>query len=459
MGFRGWILQVGIIVGVFSSSTYAANSDCVAQAEMQQIAQHFTQFKELANKGDYCPENTKEWHLIAGIMFMRKTQFAASMPKSADELFSGTFANPWYDYFIGRIHDFSVQDSCPKGVGAYVYFFGNTMYVCPMLLSDNFTALDRASVFMHEARHIDGFPHVTCTRGARAGLQGACDDQISSGGSYAVTVETYAQISKYAETVHPALRAYSRSAAIVFADEAFESPVRVDRQEQFLALTTDGQFHVLNTNKSAPETKMLGQAPALGHIVMRGQHMALYPDDKNLPAKYVFARGEGDIQQAAGDIATEYNNSAPAQRATWVDVHIGAQWSAQLFNDRVKFTCDPRSTTTVETSLGREVPVGFVYPTGYDRAARLIYLVTESKKIYELGCEVRSNKSFLRASSLVLDQEYKRIHKAGGSVVGLTKDGRLFKIESNKSTALQTVLDGRVHEIVPNVSVDFLDAI
>ncbi len=452
MRFRGWVLS--IILSTVGGVAHAAGTDCVPQAEMQAIAQHFTQFRHLANKSEYCYDGSNESGLIAGIMFMRKTAFAASMPNSPDDLFSGAFKADWYQYFIGRITDFQIPANCPKGVGAYVYMFGNTMYVCPMLLSDNFTALDRASVFMHEARHIDGFPHTTCTRGPRAGLQGACDNRMSDRGSYAVSVETYAQLAAYATDLHPALKAYSRSAAVIYADEAFESPVRIDRQQQFLLMTTQGEFHLLNLVNGV-QTQKLGRAPALGKLVMRAQHMILYPDDKALPAKYVFARDEGDIQQAAGDIAVEYNGLSPAGRAEWVDVHIGAQWAARILRDKMRIGCDPRSDSYTDVANGGEVPVAMIYPNGYDRAARQAHVAMQSGRIFEIGCA--NNRPYSRASSLSFDQRYKRIQKAGQDVIGLTQDGRLFRINGTASTPLQTPLDGRVHEIAPNQHVEFFD--
>ena len=122
-------------------------------------------------------------------------------------------------------------------MGAYVYgYFDQTMYVCTMMLTSDFTSLDRASVFMHEARHIDGFPHTTCHEGPREGIRGACDFQISDGGSYAVSVETYAQIAKYATEVHPALRAYSRAAAVTYSDEAFVHTPSIDRTKGLVVL-------------------------------------------------------------------------------------------------------------------------------------------------------------------------------------------------------------------------------
>jgi len=432
------------------------SATCVPQSEMREIAQNFRQFKSLADRGEYCFDGSQTSHLIAGIMFMRKTQFSAAMPKSGDELFSGTFATNWYEYFIGRIDEFQIPANCPKGVGAYVYFFGNTMYVCPMLLTDNFTAMDRASVFMHEARHIDGFPHVTCSRGPRRGLNGACDSSIQDHGSYGVTVETYAQLSRYAGDLHPALRAYARAAATTYADEAFETPVNVARKEQLLLMTTNKELHALNPKTA--ETLQLGSAPALGVVVMRAQHMILFPEDRTLQAKYMFARSEGDIQQAAGDIAVEYNNQTPAIRANLLDVHIATQWSAQVYPDKVRLSCNPRAEGYQDVALpDGERAKNLIYPNGYDRAATQINLTVESGKILEIGCRTTSD-GYVRLSTLNFDQPYKRMQKVGSDVIGLTTDGRLFRVENGKSVALQTALDGKVYEMVPNSHVDFFDS-
>ena len=433
-----------------SSSSFAA--DCVSQAEMQEIANTFTQFKDLTNK-DYCFDGSETANLLKGIMFMRKTQFDAPMNASPDELFSGRFGSDWYQYFIGRINEFQVEASCPKGVGAFVYMFGgNTMHVCPMLLTDNFTALDRASVFMHEARHIDGFPHVTCSRGPRAGLQGACDDQISTAGSYAVTVETYAQISRYAKDLNPVLKAYSRASATTYAMEAFETPVRLNSSAQFLVMTQDKRFHLL---KGKGTTKALGAAPALGRIVMRAQHMILFPEDKNLPSKYVFARNEGDIQQTAGDLSVDYNALSPSERSNMVDFHISAQWNARIFKDKIRFECDPRSKQQVDVNTNGVIPSSVIYPNGYDRSAPAAQFIDQNGKIFDFGC---SNKQpSIRASSLVLDRPYKRMYKANDLLLGLTSDGHLYEVRGNSSTPFVTSLDGQIYEIAPNLNVDFFD--
>ncbi len=433
-----------------ATGAHALPAVCVPQAEMQEIATSFPQFQNYATK-DYCFDESRDAHLIAGIVFMRKTQFRGPLDHSTDELFSGTFSSNWWNYFIGRINQFEISDSCPKGVVAYVYSFGGkTMYVCSGALTNQYTGLDLASVFMHEARHIDGFPHITCSHGPRQGLQGACDSKISDTGSYAVTVETYSQLAKYAFDIHPALRAYARSASLIYADEAFETPARINRADRFLVLSNDLRITALNLDKT---TQSLGLVPELGHIVMRAQHMILFPDNTANNARYLFVRSEGEIGSSAGNQADEYNALSPTDRASMVDVHISAQWNARVYKTKVRFDCDPRAVSTQELPLA-DSPVGLLYPNGYDRAAKQTQLMTESGKVYDLGCN--GKQAFLRVSATTFDQKYQRIYKVGNLELGLTPDGFLREITgaSSKPYSLGK-LDGTIRQLVPNQAVDF----
>ena len=427
------------------------SADCIPQSEMKVIAGHFNQFANLAN-AQFCNDDSKNWHLLSSLMFMRKTQFSPNMPVSKDELFTGRFANNWYDYFIGRINELEIVNDCPKGVIAYVYMFGNTMYTCPMALTKSFSSLDRASVMMHEARHIDGFPHITCSKGARKGIQGACDKKIADGGSYAVTVETYAQLAKYAEGIHPAMKAYAKSSAIVYADEAFESPVRINRDEKLLVLDSNSDFHALNVQTN--ELTKLGKAVATGKIVKRAQHMIIFPTDKTIKAQYIFANDEGSIEQSPSDFIAEYNAQTPEQKANLVDMHIGAQWTARVYKTQVTVACDPRAPGTTDLKLpAGQVAANLVYPDGYARDTYTAHIVTEAGALFEVSCA--NKQASLKPSTLRLDQPYARIHKANGQVFGLTTEGKLYKIAGGRSTPVLTALDGAIVEITPQQTFEF----
>lgn len=432
-------------------------ADCISLADMKEIAAKFPQFNNLASK-EYCYDNSDTSRLLAGIMFMRDTKFAANMPASKDEVFSGKFASNWWNYFTGRIKKFSVQKNCPKGAGAFVMptFGDKTMFVCPLMLSDAFSALDSASVYMHEARHIDGFPHTTCTNGPRKGLQGACDDRITDGGSYAVTVETYAQIARYSENVHPAMKVYSKASALIYAFEAFEYPVKINFTPDFLVLTQNRQFHQMTTD-GATKITTLGSAPHLGQIMIRKDFYVLFPDDKNLPASYVFTKDEGELKQTPGADAVEYNGQTPAEKAKLVGIHYGGMWSARVTLDKVRFVCDPYgSAAKVEQTISGGTPVAILYPNGYDKLSLVAHLQLDNGAIVEFGCDAKK-APYMKPSALKYDQLYKRIYKAGATTLGLTFDGFLFSIQNGVSTPFQTPLDGQIHELIANKTYTFFD--
>ena len=436
-------------------STVSWAQDCISQSEMQEIAQDFKQFKNLASQ-EFCYDNSETANLLASIMFMRKTAFSPDMKNSTDELFSGRFASSWYKYFTERISDINIPRNCAKGVAAYVYGFGSTMYVCPMLLTANYTALDRASVFMHEARHMDGYRHITCRTGPCAGLSGACDNKISDEGSYAVTVETYAQIAKYAVDLHPALKAYSMSSAATYADETFETPVRVNKSPILLLMNVEGQFFSIDL-QGPSQLKKLGESPSLGRIVMRAQHMILFPEDKTLPAKYVFAKNEGDIAQSAGDAILEYNAQTPEQKSDLKDMFSGAQWNARVYSNRIKFACNPQSADTVDVDLPQgELSGNILHLDGYKRESKMSYLMTQSGSLLEFGCT--NNRPFVKPSQITLNQKLKRAYKIANRTFAVNHAGELLEISQQRMAKIELpAAVGGVFEIAPQQTYDFIE--
>jgi hypothetical protein len=444
------------VVQLITTNVYAA--DCISAADMTEIAKKFTQFQNMSGK-EYCYDNSDISRLMAGIMFMRDTKFDASMPASKDELFSGKFGLNWWGYFTGRINKFSIQANCPKGAGAFVMptFGSKTMYVCPLMLSDAFSALDSASVYMHEARHIDGFPHTTCTNGPRKGIQGACDDRITDAGSYAVTVETYAQIARYSQNVHPAMKAYSKASALVYAFEAFEYPVNINFTPDFLVLNKDLSFHKLAVDQSSFKSTQLGSAPHLGQIMIRRDYFVLFPDDKNLPAAYVFTKDEGVLNQPAGADAIEYNSQTPAEKAKLVGIHYGGTWSAKVTTSSIRFVCDPYgSGAKVEQAISGGNPISIIYPSGYDKLSLASFLQMDNGLIVEFGCDAKKNP-YMKNANIQLDQVFKRLFKSGTVTLGLTEDGHLYRVQNGSSTPLATPFDGQVHDLIANKTYTFFD--
>ena len=452
MKVQGWILTILFIsLPLFSAQA----NECIPQSDMAEIGRDFSQFRHLT-RSEFCLDGTPESNLLVGIYFMRKTSFENSMAQADDGLFSGKFASDWYRYFTGRISDIVIDRNCPPGVGAYVRGWGSTMWVCSLMLTDAFVGMDRASVFMHEARHIDGYPHTTCRSGPRAGIRGACDRRISDGGSYAVSVETYAQLGRYATNLHPALMAYSKAAAVIYAEEAFDEKTEIDRTPHFLALTKDKSFHRMNFDQE-PSYEKLGSAPHLGHLIMRGQFMMMLPDDKSHKAGYVLANNEGPLPHSPRAFAKDYNNSSPSERAALIDAHVGGNWAAQVKSGELLIKCESRSDRGQTLSYQGEEPLTVIYPNGYSRHNLSAHLMMRSGKIFEFGCNRK--RGYLHSTQLELDQKYKRVYKSGRLTIGLTSDGNLYKIDGTGSIKISTQIDGQIHDIAPAESFKFFDGV
>lgn len=414
--------QIGI-GPITQPDTDVDTANCIPAADMTQIAKDFKQFAKLSGK-EYCNDGSKEAYLLAGIHYIRKVQFNQPMTNSKDELFRGTFAGDWYKYTTNLVKTFTIESSCPTGVIAFVYgfFHQNTMHVCPMALTPAFTPLDLASVFMHEARHIEGYPHVTCSQGPRAGLNGACDKKISDAGSYAVTVETYAQLGAYGKDIHPAHRALAQASSLIYAAEAFQTPVTINKEEAFLALTADREMFQIDSNlKSA---KQIGTTANFGHLAKSKMGLIIIPEDKNLPMTRIFQTGE------TTPLAGEYNDNV-ATRGNVVDYYFAWTWNARIEKNKVKFFCDKRENPTqaVEVQLGGGEALSVVYPEGYAPEKNYAY-VTTTKGTVKISCEGSTGK-IVAANNISVDTDVKRVHKAGSTLIGLTNSGELLNLSAN----------------------------
>lgn len=413
--------QIGIGPVNPQEPNQGAAEGCISAEDMTQIAKDFKQFASLSGK-EYCHDGSQQAYLLAGIHYIRKVQFNQPMTNSKDELFRGTFAGDWYKYTTNLVKTFAIESSCPVGVIAFVYgfFHQNTMHVCPSALTSAFTPLDLASVFMHEARHIEGYPHVTCSQGPRAGLNGACDKKISDAGSYAVTVETYAQLGQYGKDIHPAYRALAQASSLIYAAEAFQTPVQINKEEAFLALTLDRELYQIDSNlKSA---KLIGKTENFGQFAKSKMGLIFIPENKELPMAKIFANGD------TSPMSNEYNDNA-ASRANVVDYYFAWTWNARIEKNKVKFFCDKRENPTQANEVSVAGAQAVVYPEGYTPDKNYAYVKT-SGGVVKISCEGKTGK-IVAANNITVDADVKRIQKANSTFVALTNEGDLLDMAAN----------------------------
>jgi len=245
---------------------------------------------------------------------------------------------------------------------------------------------------------------------------------------------------------------------VTYADEAFETPVKIDRKPGLILLAQNqGFYHLSQTTGGSFATEKLGQAPSLGRLTLRAQQLILYPSDLAQDAAYVFPHDEGPIAQQAGEQARLYNELSPEARAQVVDTFIAAQWWARIFKERVEFACDYRSDSLTSVALPEgKTALGFIFPDGYSRAARSVLVSFSDGSLYEAVCQ-SSTQAQLNDIGKKYDVPLKRVYKDGGVVIGVDAAGSLYQVINGQPQALATSGVGPVFEIAPFETFSFFD--
>jgi len=148
----------------------------------------------------------------------------AWLHRHSDDLHSpkGVFQAGVFTFLKSRIRTIRFENEetahicLNPGIAAFVDVkIPNTIRVCPSY-SELESTLVLAQLLLHEARHVDGHPHVLCAQGEFAnGWVHACDEKIEDQGSYAIGAE-FLKIVIQSEGLPETVRNEARG--LLFAD-------------------------------------------------------------------------------------------------------------------------------------------------------------------------------------------------------------------------------------------------
>ncbi len=110
------------------------------------------------------------------------------------------------------------------------------------------STLGRVGVFIHEARHTEGYSHIACNQGPYQGSRlSGCDSNYAHGGSHAVEIEYYARVATEGTNFHPVYQKMARLMAIARSNFVFNSsPLKT--REGLIALSMDRKQAFLYDN-------------------------------------------------------------------------------------------------------------------------------------------------------------------------------------------------------------------
>ncbi|RZA04239.1 MAG: hypothetical protein EOP11_15530, partial [Proteobacteria bacterium] len=204
-------------------------------------------------------------------------------------------------------------------------------------------AVNRVATLLHEARHVDGYPHVTCEAGPLGGSEGGCDPDVKYRGSYAVELGYYARVALNGKNFHPAFKALARSSAVALMEQNFvRNPAPPKERLAFLDLS-DGHLQLFDgTNFKEHRATIVPD----GKLIARNYGIAVLPRDRAqnswLVDPYADAFLSPDLLESLlGTTFRNYNKLPFAERPQILDILNRLDLQGRLYPDRVELMLHP----------------------------------------------------------------------------------------------------------------------
>jgi hypothetical protein len=359
---------------------------CVTHANLQKISQSFSQFQQfVGNKTEYCEADLGAQNLKIANSLAILIDAQPNMPAidTDDALtFQAIAESNWWAYFTARASTITAQAQCPQGVGAFVMpFFGDgNVHVCPLFF--DLSVYTQASIMMHEVRHFDGFAHVTCTQGFEKGSAGACDDKITTKGSYAVGLQVMVGMARSA-IVDPLQKPGMEAESIYDAFNKFNEVPKVKLNTAVILANNAGEVYKWDT---AQEAKLLGTLSEPAVVSGNNLSLTIYPLNKASDAYRKDIALQTDIP-SVGAFATKYNSETPDERAKYKSIqYIGL--GGMLKGNSLISLCGTVPQVK-ETNLDNQGQFSAIISLSGDTADlfRDSYLLAENGDLVKFDCE------------------------------------------------------------------------
>ncbi len=229
-----------------------------------------------------CSEDSRGYKLLEALTTLKS--MALNMTALPSPLNTNLLPGNFWNYFTDRI--WKIDDAlktdpvCNSKVVGYVALGADdhTMHLCSFFYSDAMSVYNRIQVLLHEARHVEGFAHVTCTRGINKALEGACDQKIQDHGSYAISVEALVKMALLDDRVLAIDKKLNMLNALAYANNAFNEPVGQESSSAiYLADADDKNGFIFDGTTLTPAPAYL----ASGSVFSLINALEVFPDDQS----------------------------------------------------------------------------------------------------------------------------------------------------------------------------------
>lgn len=421
---------------------------CLRVEDVQAVQGHFRQFRPFtaSGKGEICRGqgiDDKWFEVLRSVLALQRLSVNGAIVRDEqDDLTRRPIQEKdWWGYFTQRANDFVILPSyCASnpGVVAFVYSFRRGQ----INLCQQFFDMDpgaQIEVLMHEVRHFDGHPHVTCTQGNEAGTPGACDDVITRGGSYAVSVQVSVELA-FVEQLSLDDRTLAEASATYSVNNKFNSRTQVKVRDYIYLANEAGELHRADLAK-LPRTELVAKLASPARVFGNGSQLTIFPLDLSQKA-YRRSRDLKVKVQSLGAFANLYNAKAPEARESMAAInYLG--FGAISENDVIHAFCGTSATGLSQHRVGHG-PVKALLNLMPRSTEVENVVVTDAGEALLLSCDQASGVMSTKPTALPLPRDV----VAGFSVVPgeafvLTERGELLSVNLKTGELVQLLSGGK----------------
>jgi len=351
-------------------------SACLSRERVAEVNRDFTFVSnieaEKVSDFDLCDQELLITKVYRAILFLKDLP---PLTIQRDRFDQGILEGTPYEFFKKRVKAIRLEpDSNPDCHGGDSAAFvkpgrDHVMHVCAA--SQPGELLWIATTLIHEARHVDGYPHKSfCSHGRLQGNPG-CDDRYDYRGAYSAEVEFNVRLSR-TEALPPEIRHQARGLAVMtLLENINETPFGV--RPGFVLQDVDGNVSFFDGER-VEEMFRLAHPDDL--LVLRAQMPTVYSyRDGNVRSylnKEYFVDTDGSYAALFRSLETE------RERRSVLDVVYHKKSSCILYPDRI--TCSRlgfSSTVTFTSILPKSLTVladriavvdqdGYAYPISHE---------------------------------------------------------------------------------------------
>jgi hypothetical protein len=403
-----------LVLGLFASlGVHADQQRCLDAARVDSYIHEFN----IKTPVDRCAVGSTGYQVLKSLMNLDDIR---PLTITADNYDRQIVKGTPMEFYRARVHtiviDAATSEDCDSAAAYVDEDEKNVMHICPDFSG---TEVDMMGTLMHEARHVDGFPHFQCNHGIYAGSGLAnCDRSYEWGGAYAVEVEFEVRYSR-TESLPEELREQARALAVDnLINDMNEGPFGL-RTGVFL----ENDRGEVSFYDGAKNVGLVQVDPRNDVLISRNSELALYNAGQGSVTTYLTPEHS---LPTLGDYATSFRAQPSGERAKFIDAIYLVQASCLLYVD--KLICDQLEKHS-EFSLQNIRPMGLLNwkgaPAIRDSSGDLYVL-----PVNKIGAKDVSEKDLTRVENTAKISAQVNLNKF---FYELRIDGGLWQVPRKKS--------------------------